>query len=153
MQWDKVQHECHSFVVKQTDRTAILNEMARFWDGVTTDVLPLTPMDVWDHLLIDVRGIDGGISVYPQQSAEPPFRVAWARLDLHQLARDFEALDENEFEEGDKFSEINRSYATMLVEAAKEAGIAALIGKSPSVMLRFVAYSEDQKPPFLEVAV
>lgn len=153
MRWDKVQHECHSLVVKQTERTAILNEMARFWCGVASDVLPLTPIDVWDHLLIDVRGIDGGISIYPQQSTKAPIRVAWARLDLHQLARDFEALDESELEEGGKSSEINRSYATMLVEAAKAAELATLIGRSDSVMLRFVAYSEDQNPPFLEVNV
>lgn len=153
MQWDKVQHECHSLVVRQAERTAILHEIVRFWSGVARDVLPLTPIDVWDHLLIDVRGIDGGISIYPQQSTKPPFRVAWAHLDLHQLARDFEALDESELEEGGKASEINRSYATMLVEGAREAGLANLIGKSPRVMLRFVAYSEDQKPPFLEVDV
>ena len=153
MQWDKVQHECHSLVVKQTDRTAIVNEMARFWCGVASDVLPLTATDAWDHLLIDVRGIDGGISIYPQHSTKPPFRVAWARLDLHQLARDFEALDESEMEKGGKSSEINRSYAMMLVEAAKGAELAALIGRSASVKLRFVAYSEDQKPPFLEVEV
>lgn len=79
--------------------------------------------------------------------------MASARLDLHQLARDFEALDESEIEEGGKSSEINRSYATMLVDAAKEAGLAILIGRSDTVMLRFVSYSEDQKPPFLEVEV
>ena len=153
MQWDKVQHECHSLVVKQTERTAIFDEIARFWRGVASDVMPLTPIDVWDHLLIDVRGIDGGISIYPQQSTKPPSRVAWAHLDLHQLARDFEALDESELEEGGMSSEINRSYATMLAEAAKGVGLATLIGRSASVLLRFVAYSEDQKPPFLEVEV
>lgn len=153
MQWDNVQHDCHSLAVKQTERTKLLGEMERFWRGVATDVLPITPPDLWDHLLIDVRGIDGGISIYPQHSTKPPFRVAWARLDLHQLARDFEALDEREIDEGSKASEINRAYATMLVEAAKEARLSDLLGRTQILLLRFVAYSEDQTPPFLEQEV
>jgi len=153
MQWDKVQHNCHSLALKQANQKTILDDVANFWRGFASDVLPLTLPDVWDYLLIDVRGIDGGISVYPQHSAEPPFRTAWARIDMHQLGREFEALDESELADNGKSLEINRWYAQMLVEAAQYAGLAALIGKSQSVLLRFVAYSEDQKPPFLEVAV
>ncbi|TDU81870.1 hypothetical protein EI77_01182 [Prosthecobacter fusiformis] len=151
MQWDNVQHNCHSLVVKETDRAGILGKMEGFWRGVAADVLPLIPTDVWDHLLIDVRGVDGGISIYPQHTAKPPFRVAWARLDLHQLARDFEVLDESELEEGGRSSEINRMYATMLVDAAKHARLPDLLERAQSVMLRFVAYSEDKTPPFLEL--
>ena len=82
-----------------------------------------------------------------------PFRVAWARLDLHQLARDFEALNESELEEGGRPSEINLMYATMLVDAAKRARLPDLLERAQSVMFRFVAYSEDKTPPFLELEV
>lgn len=150
MQWNRIQHNCHLLSVKQEDPKSIFEEMTRFWRGFASDVLPLTPVDCWDYLAIDVRGIDGGINFYPQHTAKPPFQVEWARLDLYQIAREFETLDESELEKGTKPSEINRRYATMLSEAAEKVELAALIGRADGVMLSFVAYTEDQEPPFLE---
>lgn len=152
MKWDEIQHGCHCLLVKQADQTAIMEEMTNFWRGFASDVLPLTPADVWDHLLIDVRGVDGGISIYPQHSAKPPFQVPWAHLDLHQLGFDYEALSEIDLEEGSRPAAIDLSYASMLVDAAQKASLAALVRRS-KVRLCFVAYSEDRMPPFFQQEV
>lgn len=149
MPWDRIKDNFRSFIVRDRDSQDIQRAVEEFWRLFGEDVLPVVASDSWDHLFIDVRGIDDGMGVYPQHSKLPPFRVPWAHLSIHQMGDDYREIAETD-DDGSKAASLDKHYASIVLEAAKHVDLAKLAQRKDGVLLRFVSYAEDNPPPFFE---
>lgn len=149
MPWDRIKDNFRSFTIRDRDATVIRRGVEEFWRLFAEDVLPAITPDTWDHLFVDVRGIDDGMGIYPQHTERSPFRVTWAHLSIHQMGDDYSEIAETD-EDGLKAASLDQHYAKIVVEGAKHVDLAKLAGRNEGVLLRFVSYAEDKPPPFLE---
>ena len=148
MSWDKIKGNYRSFVIRDRDAEAILRGVEEFWRLFAEDVLFVSASEAWDYLLIDVRGIDDGMGIYPQHSKRLPFQVPWANLSIHQMGDDYREITETD-EDGTKASLLDQHYARIIVEAAKRVNLAKLAQRRDGVLLQFLSYAETKLPPFL----
>jgi hypothetical protein len=149
MPWDRSQKGYHQFTIKEKDPTSIQAGMVEFWKLFAANTISEVDPSTWDYLIINVRGIDEGFGVYPQKLDRPPFMVSWATLSVHQMGYEYReavALCEDDL----RASEVCVPYARLMIEAARIADLAKLIGRSEPVLLRFVSHADESNPPLLE---
>lgn len=149
MPWDRIKDNFRSFTIRNRDPARISSGIEEFWRLFAADVLPAVAPDTWNHLFVDIRGIDDGMGIYPQHTERSAFRVSWAHLCIHQMGDAYREIVETD-NDGLKAASLDQHYANIVVEAAKHVDLAKLTGRTEGILVRFVSYAEDNRSPFYE---
>jgi hypothetical protein len=148
MNWDRIEQGMHERNVDECGSEILEQELDGFWRLFARDVLSKVSTP-WDYLLIDVRAVDGSLGIYPLQQGVPAARVAWAALGIYNLAADVEGVALEDYS-SEKDQEIAVKYAKSLIESARRVNLPHLVKQAGGILLRCVAYAEDEKTPILE---
>jgi hypothetical protein len=156
MNWNEHRLKCHAIDIQGADDATLLRELTEFWGLFCRDVLVANKEVEWDCLVVALRGLDGGISIYPQRVATEPFVVEWCHVFVAWWERIIRTLPDSDDPADLTYDKAVKDYdqcmANTLIEAAQSANLTQIASRHDTgIRLRF--HNDDYENPFLDVTL